>query len=152
MLWIPGDIFFQKNIIGGIPCSIGYIKKFKGILTQLNTFIIIGKTDDNIDQNYIKAFSKNCFHYALNNNKGWPRGLNSAVVSIAILQGRNIEQSAIDFCLKPSKKHWSAFEIPVLFDTSQGKYYKFKNYPIWGIIYFPYFSKIITDVIEKQNI
>ena len=49
----PEDIFRNENInfeqqtINGINCSVGYIKKFKWswFATQLNTFIIIGKTD-----------------------------------------------------------------------------------------------------------
>jgi len=146
-------IYFGQETIGGIPCSIGYIKKFKWswLATQLNTFIIIGNTNDRIDKNVIVDFSKNCFEYSLKNNKGWPRGLQSGVCSISILQGKVIDNEAIEFCEKVSKKHWSAFEIPVLYNIGQRKGIRFKNNPILGGIYFPFFAKTIDSILSKLS-
>lgn len=145
------SIYFGQDTINGITCSIGYIKKFKWswFATQLNTFVIIGKTNDKIDKQVIEAFSKSCFEYSLKNNKGWPRGLQAGVGSVAILQGNNIDNEAIKFCEKLSKKHWSAFEIPVLYSIDEKKSIRFISTPIWGTIYFPFFTKTI-DAITKQ--
>ena len=145
------NIYFGQDTLGGIACSIGYIKKFKWswLATQLNTFVIIGKTDDKIDKQMIEAFSKNCFEYSLKNNKGWPRGLQAGVGSIAILQGSVIEDEAKDFCEKLSKKHWSAFEISVLYDIVEKKTIRYNKKPIWGTIYFPFFTKTIDSITSQ---
>ena len=145
------NIYFAQETIGGISCTVGYIKKFRWrwFATQLNTFIIIGATENTIDKKTIENFSTACFNYAINNNKGWPRGIQAAVGSIAILQGNTMNEDAIQFCEKLSKKHWSAFEIPVLYNSEQKKYIRFKSYPVWGIMYFPYFEKTIDYFAEK---
>ena len=145
------NIFFSQENISGIDCTIGYIKKFKlsWFATQLNSFIIVGQTEMKIDKNLIENFSSSCLTYALKNNKGWPRGVQSGVGSIAILKGSNIDKEAIDFCENPSKKHWSAFEIPVLYDQTKKQITRYKETPIWGIIYFPFFTKIIDNITSK---
>ncbi|HEY8400980.1 MAG TPA: hypothetical protein VIK89_06945 [Cytophagaceae bacterium] len=146
-------IYFGEATIDGVPCTIGYIKKFRWrwIASQLNIFIIVGKTDDVISRNTIEAFSNSGFQYALNNSKGWPRGVQSAICSIAILEGVNINDDAISFCEKFSKKHWSAFEIPVVYDGIQKKGYKIKSTPIWGIIFFSYLLKEVDRIVAKLS-
>jgi len=145
------NIYFGEETINGISCSIGYIKKFKWswLATQLNTFVIIGTANNNIDKQTIEAFSKSCFEFALKNHKGWPRGLQAGVASIAILQGNNIDKSAREFCEKLSKKHWSAFEVPVLYDLEEKKAVRYIKKPIWGTIYFPFFTQTIDSITRK---
>jgi len=145
------NIYFGQDNINGIPCSIGYIKKFKWswVATQLNTFVIIGKTNDKIDKQIIEAFSKSCFEYSLKNNKGWPRGLQAGVGSIAILQGSIIGDDAKSFCEKVSKKHWSAFEISVLYNIVEKKTVRFIKKPIFGAIYFPFFTTTIDSITSQ---
>ena len=145
------NIYFGQDNINGIACSIGYIKKFKWswFATQLNTFVIIGKTNEKVDRQMIEEFSKSCFDYALKNHKGWPRGLQAGVGSIAILQGSIIENEANDFCEKLKKKHWSAFEIPVLYNIIEKKTTRFIKTPIWGTIYFPFFTKTIDSITSQ---
>lgn len=144
-------IYIGQDIIGGINCSIGYEKVFKWswLATQLNTFVIIGATDQQIDRVLIESFSKACFEYATKNNQGWPRGLQSGVASIAILQGANIDVSGAVFCEKLSKKHWSAFEIPVLYYTPDKRPIRFLSKPLWGTIYFPHFSRLIDSITSR---
>ena len=153
----PEDIFRNENInfeqqtINGINCSVGYIKKFKWswFATQLNTFIIIGKTDQQIDRQSIEDFSESCYEYSLKNYKGLPRGLQSGVASIAILQGSDIDSEAEDFCEKLSEKHWGAVEIPVLYDINKNRTIRFITKPLWGTIYFPYLAKTIDSITSK---
>ncbi len=150
-LFTNENIYFGQENIGGINCTIGYIKKFKWswFATQLNTFVIVGQTEQKIDKSLIEEFSNNCFKYSLKNNKGWKRGLQSAVGSIAILSGTITDIAAINYCEKLTKKHWSAFEIPVLFDQSKKQITKYKKTPIWGSIYFPFFTKTIDNITSK---
>mgnify|MGYP001108474121 CR=1 FL=1 len=144
-------IFFKEENINGINCAIGYIKKFKWrwIATQLNTFIIIGQTEQLIDRSLIEEFSTSGYKYSIKNNRGWPRGIQSGVGSIAILQGENIDYSAVEFCRKFPKKHWSVFEIPVLFDLNTKTTIKYSNKPLWGAMYFPFFTKTIDAITAK---
>lgn len=144
-------LFIENTTINGIPCSVGYDKQFRWswMATQLNTFIIIGATDQPIDKALIENFSHGCYEYSIKNNKGWPRGLQAGVGSIAILKGKTIDQDAYAFCEKPSKKHWSAFEIPVIYDTANNNVIKYLKKPIWGTIYFPYFTEMIAAVTNN---
>ncbi|MES2776694.1 MAG: hypothetical protein V4722_21125 [Bacteroidota bacterium] len=145
------QIFLKNETIGGVSCAIGYMKKFKWswMATQLNTFVFIGDAAGTIDKNTIEKFSDACYQYAIRNNRGWPRGLQSGVGSIAILKGNIIEPAAAAFCESPSKKHWSAFEVPVIYNSSERKLIRYKSNPIWGRIFFPYFSKLIGEVTGK---
>lgn len=145
------NIYFGQETINGISCSIGYIKKFKWswLATQLNTFVIIGKANEGIDKQLIESFSKSCYEYSLKNHKGWPRGLQAGVCSIAILQGSIIDSAAIQFCERFSKKHWSAFEIPVLYNAEEKKAIRNTGNPLWGAIYFPFITKTVDSITGK---
>ncbi len=145
------NLYLKQENIGGISCIIGYIKKFKWswFATQLNTFIIIGETSNTIDKTAIENFSTACLKYALQNHQGWPRGLQSGIGSIAVLKGSNVTADAVLFCEKPTKKHWSAFEIPVIYDESRRKAVRYIKTPIWGKIYFGFFTKLIDSITGK---
>lgn len=118
---ISKSIFVGHEMIGNISCAVGYIKRFRlqWFATQLNSFVFIGEPMERIDRATIESFSSDCLAYALDNHKGWPRGLQSGVCSIAILQGWSIDQEAQRFCESFSKKHWSAFEVPVLYQMNE---------------------------------
>jgi hypothetical protein len=145
------NCYFEDQLINGIPCSIGYIKKFKWtwLATQLNAFVIIGKTDEHIDKEMMQQFSTACFDYSLKNSKGWPRGFQAGIASIAILQGDNIDEDAITFCQRFSKKHWSAFEIPVLYQVEKKQAIRFIHKPIVGAIYYPFLIQTIDTIIRQ---
>lgn len=110
---------------------------------------MVGETDQPITTQLISDFSLACFKYAARNHKGWPRGFQSGVGSIAILKGNNITPEAATFCKVPSRKHWSGFEIPVLCNTQKREFIRFQAYPMWGRIYFPFFAKTIDGLLAK---
>lgn len=145
------NIYFGNTTLSGIDCTVGYIKKFRWrwMATQLNTFVFIGHTDLYITKELIDGFSIACFEYAKKNNKGWPRGLQAAVGSIAILQSNTVNDEAKAYAQGFLRKHWSAFEIPVILDMREKKMYRFASNPMWGAIYFPYFAKTITDITNQ---
>jgi len=146
-------IYFGEETITGIPCQIGYIKKFKWswIATQLNVFVIVGRIDKNADRKTMEDFSSACLQYAIKHHKGWPRGFQSAVGSIAILQAPGADEETLNFCSKLSKKHWSAFEIPVFYDTTRKEVIRFLKNPAWGAIYMPFFKNTIDTITGKMN-
>ena len=145
------NIFFAEEIVGGVPCTIGYIKEFRWswMATQLNTFVFFGDSELPIDQQMIDRFSAQCFEYASRNSKGWPRGFQSAVGSIAILQGAQVQADAVTYCEKNLRKHWAAFEIAVVYDKAEKKATRFKSTPAWGALYFSYFAKTIDKFVAE---
>ena len=148
------NVFLKNEMIGEVSSAIGYIKEFRWswLGTQLNTFIVIGETEQSIRLDTIAKFSGDAFQFALKNNKGWPRGLQSGVGSIAILIGPDVDSSAVQFCESFSKKHWSAFEIPVVFDTSTNKLSMHTSSPAWGSLYVPYFTRKIMDLYDLLRV
>ncbi|TDG37833.1 hypothetical protein EZJ43_01705 [Pedobacter changchengzhani] len=145
------NIYFGDVNINGIDCTVGYIKEFKWSWfgTQLNTFIFIANTDQQVNASGLQQFSKNCYDFAIANNRGWPRGLQSAVGSIAVLQAKNIENDAIKFAEGASPTHFSAFEFVVLMDMDKRTVYKCRTAPIWGAIYNSYFTATINWLVSK---
>lgn len=143
--------FYGNHTIANIPCTVGYFKEFRWswMATQLNTFVIVGETEQRIDVRTMDVFSALAFQFALNHNKGWPRGLQAGIASVAILKGNDIDPAAIGFVSNPSRKHWSAFEIPVIYNTSQRHAFRYTSNPIWGMIYMPYLGKLIDGVTAK---
>jgi hypothetical protein len=141
-------IFLQSAEINGFPVAIGYIKEFRWswIGTQLNTFLFIADCTKDVDRLVIEKYSATCLQYALKNNKGWPRGFQSGVGSIAVLRGNRIKNDAIEHCQNVIKKHWSAFEVAVVYNQEEKRLVKYKKQPIWGRLYFPYFSNIIDKL------
>ncbi len=144
-------LYFGEANIAGILCTIGYKKEFRWtwFACQLNTFVIIGQATSDVDVQQIHDFSTACFEYALKNQKGWPRGLQSGVGSIAILCAENYSSSAAASCETLTKKHWSAFEVPVIYDITQKKMIRFKKAPMWGSLFFPYFAKMLDAIGGK---
>lgn len=142
------NTYFGKVTLAGIPCTIGYTKKFKWswMATQLNTFIFIGEVNTLVTKEVIEEFSNQCFNYAIKNNKGWPRGLQSGVGSVALIAGNNFSSEAMDWCEKVAKKHWSAFEIAALYYTEEKRTIRFSKQPLWGRLYFPYFAEVIDRI------
>jgi hypothetical protein len=150
-LYKKESISVRDAEISGIICEIGYIKKFKWrwMATQMNLFIFIGSSNKNIDVRLLKEFSKGCLKYSLEHSKGWPRGIQSGIISIAILKGESVDNEGIAFCEQTPKMKWAALEIPVIYDQKEKKTTKFKSTPLWGLIYFPFINKTI-DKVTKQ--
>ena len=116
--------------------------KLSWLVTKLKLFSFVSYKDK-IDRNDISSYSKECINHAINNYKGLPRGFQNGVVAFNVLVSENVSQDAIDFAMKIPKKHFAAFEIPIIFDLSQEKIFFFKKTPIWGMIYFKYFKQYI---------
>jgi len=137
--------------ISEISCEIGYIKKFKWrwMATQMNLFIFIGNSNKKIDARLLEKFSNGCLKYSMEHSRGWPRGIQSGIISIAILKGESVDDEGIAYCEQTPKMKWAALEIPVIYDQKEKKTTKFKSTPLWGLIYFPFINKTI-DKVTKQ--
>ncbi|MDE5419603.1 hypothetical protein L3049_16550 [Labilibaculum sp. DW002] len=150
--FVNDEMFFaQEKIDNKYDTVFAYLKKFKmsWFATQLNTFIAISQIEGEITKDTLKDYSSKTYKYALKNHKGWPRGIQAGVGSISVLIGTSVSKESIDYCKKLSKKHWSAFEIPVIVDLSKMQVIRFDKRPVWGTIYFPYLKALIDSKIES---
>ena len=145
------SIFFSDESILNKPTIIGYEKRFRWLwfATQLNTFIVatdFGK--QKITKEILEKHLNDSFSYAKKNHKGWPRGFQSGRGVISMLISSDIDEEAKEYCQKlKSGKKWSAFTIPIIIDASNHQIYKFEKKPLWGAIYYPYFEKLIEEIL-----
>ena len=96
------------------------------------------------------AFSTAAFDYAKRNKKsGLPCGLFEAVACFCVAIVGNAPQELVYFVSSTTpKKHYAAFEIPVLFDASQGQLYYLQTTPVWGAAYWRGFRKEIEKYLR----
>lgn len=144
-------IFLSDDSICGKPTVIGYDKRFRWrwIATQLNTFIFaVDFGDETVTVNAIEEFLTEAFAYAKKNYTGWPRGFQSGLGVIVILQSFSVSDEAVSYCRQlKSGKRWAGFSVPVTIDTSANQVHSFDHMPFWGWIYFPYFRKTIDELV-----
>ena len=150
--FVDDDIYSGHEMMGDkYAVELAYIKEFRfaWFATQLNIFIAVSQFEDKITKEVIEDYSKIIFEYSIKNHKGWPRGLQAGVGSISVLIGDNATNDAIGFCEKLSKRHWSAFEVPVIINLSRKQTISFIKKPIWGAVYFPYIKMLIETKIDS---
>ncbi|MCT4598808.1 MAG: hypothetical protein N4A50_13125 [Vallitalea sp.] len=121
-----------------------YDEKFKleWYATKLKMFSFISYRNT-VGIDTIKEYSKVCFDYARKNYKGLPRGLQNGFCSFSVLVSDNISKEAIDYVQKRPTKHFSAFEMPIVYDLSKNTLYFYRETPIWGRIYYKDFREYI---------
>ena len=139
----------QEDKIDSFNVTVATKSQFKvsWFASQLNFFAIIG-VSKHITKETIENYSKNCIDYAKKNNKGLPRGLQSGVVSFALLVSSNVDEEAKKFAQKRPKKHFAAFEMPVIFDLKENKLYYYDKTPFWGSIYYESFRNFIETYFK----
>jgi hypothetical protein len=145
-------IFISQEKIMGKSTIIGYEKKFKWrwFATQLNTFVIVSDFgNETITVDLIEKHLTESFNFAKKNYTGWPRGFQSGLGVISILISTSIDENAKEYCRKlKSGKKWAGFSIPVTIDSSKNEISSFDKNPVWGMIYYPHFKNIITNLTK----
>lgn len=133
-----------KDDIGSLECTVATKKQFKWswLAVQMNFFAIMGFCES-ITEEIIENFSKNCLEYAIKNNKGLPRGLQSGVVSFPLLVSSDVDENSKEFAQTRPKKHFAAMEMPVIFDLKENELYYYDKTPIWGGLYAQTFRNFI---------
>ena len=148
------SIFYSDAVlIEDMPSVIGYDKQFRWswMATQLNTFFIASDCGNTpITIQFIEAHLKSAFAYTKSAYDGWPRGFQSAIGVVSIIISDNITEEAKTYCKKlQSGKKWAGFTIPVVIDCSTKEVFFFDKRPMWGMIYFPYFTEMIMKLTMK---
>ncbi len=116
-------------------------------------FFVFGQFD-NADINALRDFSARVFDYAVENKKSWlPRGLFSGVFVYAVAIVHSIDDEAarsIRQIMPP--KHWSAAEIPVVLNLSNGELIFFEKTSAWGAAYYKGFRSKIKQFLTPPGL
>ena len=117
-------------------------------LGNVETFFVFGDVA-NSDPSSLKLFSANAYKYARAAKRSWlPCGLFEAVIcyAVAIVDVLDDATSASIKVTAPTK-HWAAFEVPVVYESSRGTYCTFEQTPIWGAAYYRGFRAQIAQFL-----
>ncbi len=117
--------------------------------TQLNFFVIVGIAE-HVTASNISSFSQASINYSIKQNTGLPRGLQSGVVSFSALISPSIDSDAKAWVQQLPKKHFAAFEIPVLIDSSKNEILFCTKTPMWGFIYYGFFRDFIRKYFKSN--
>lgn len=139
----------QKDTVDSFEVTIATKSEFKlsWYAAQIKFFAIMG-VSNNITKETIENYSKICIDYAIKNKKGLPRGLQSGIVSFALLVSLNVDEDAKKFAQERPKKHFAAFEMPLVFDLKENKLYYYEKTPNWGFIYYKTFRNFIETYFK----
>lgn len=123
-----------------------YEEKFKirWLATKLKNYSFVSHVDK-IDLEDIISYTSECTNYAVKNYKGLPRGIQNGVTSFNVLVSANVTEAAKKFATSRPKKHFSLFEMPIIYDLASREIYYYKGTPIWGSIYYKYFREYIEN-------
>lgn len=113
------------------------------LATKLKQYSFVSHVE-HLTADLMKQYSKDCMDYALKNYKNMPRGIQNGVVSNNVLVSGNVDPMAIKLVEAKPKKHYAAFEIPIIVDLTQEKIFYCKKTPLWGAMYYKYFREYIS--------
>ena len=94
----------------------------------------------------IELYSEECLKQALRDKKGLPVGLQNGVVSYNVIASENISSDAVAFVTERPRKHYSAFEMPVLINLNNRELHYYRGKILWGKIY----ESFLKDYLIKH--
>ena len=99
----------------------------------------------NLTPEVLRGYSSAAFQFALKNKSfPLPCGFFEAVFCFAVVITANLHPQFAQFIRDSAPiKHWSAFELPVVFDLANGGLYYFEKTPVWGAAYYAGFRREI---------
>ena len=99
----------------------------------------------NLTPAVLQQFSGASFAFAEKNKKvSLPNGLFVALFCFAVALTENLPPETAAFIRNTAPiKHWSAFEMPVAIDLTNGSLVYFEKTPIWGAAYYAGFRREI---------
>jgi len=102
---------------------------------------------ENVDAETIQNFSMHSTKYALDNRGSLlPRGLGGSLLSVPVIVSDDFDMGIKQWMEKTlAKKHWAAFDFPVLISLKDRKIYYCKKTPIWGAAYYGGFRKFVEE-------
>ena len=126
----------QKIQISQLDTYVSYeeVFKWKWAATKLKIFSFVAYSSE-INKQQIESYSRECLRYAIRNKRGLPRGWQNGVVANNVLVSERIAADAITYVTSRPNKHYSAFEMPAVYDLSSGSLHFYSGGIIWGAVY-----------------
>ncbi len=94
----------------------------------------------------------NAISFTHSNQKEIPLVNQEGVLSIAVLCGAHIDQEAIDYVSKNPMKHFAAFEIPAVYDLTEGALHHFKKRPLIGYAYYGFIRRYLEQNFDPPKV
>ncbi len=132
--------------LGSFETRIAYESKFelKWFASKLKIFSFFSYSEK-IDVETIQRYSKLCFEHSRKNYTGLPRGIQNGFVSFAVLISNSVDSDAITYVKNRYKKHFSAFEMPVIINLEKEQIIFYNETPIWGGLYYNFLREYIHE-------
>jgi len=132
-------------LVGRFYATQFYEEKFKvkWLATKLKMFSYVSYLPVINEQDIIE-FSDACIADALQKYQGLPRGFQNGVGSFCVLASEYIDPRAIAYVQQRPKKHYAAFEMPIIYDLTRNMLFYYDKTPMWGAIYYKFFREYIV--------
>lgn len=129
---------YQLNLVAGK--SSWELSKFGKI-----TRFVLATSMDKVDIETLQDFSTRSTKYALDNRGSiLPRGFGGSLLAVPVIISEDFEEALKKSIEEtPAKKHWAAFEFPVLISLKDKRMYYCKKTPTWGAAYYRGFRKFV---------
>ncbi|HMS40064.1 MAG TPA: hypothetical protein PKE69_07565 [Pyrinomonadaceae bacterium] len=137
---MPPQIYQPQNFKFAAHRSRFEITKF-GIAENFFIFAEI----PNLTVGALQGFSSTAFQFAkANKSSSLPDGFFTATFCFAVAITANVPRDFAEYIFATAPiKHWSAFEMSVVFDVTNGGLYYFTGTPLWGAAYYNGFRREI---------
>jgi hypothetical protein len=106
-----------------------------------------------IDMAGLHSFSDTSFRYALSAKTiPLPRGLFEAVFCFPVAVVPQVQASTGETVRNEApRRHWSSFEMPVIFETASSTLYYYEKTGVWGAAYFAGFRNLIRTLLTAES-
>ncbi|MGI8555766.1 MAG: hypothetical protein ACR2LT_05370 [Pyrinomonadaceae bacterium] len=137
---LPPEKYQPQNFKYAAHRSQFELAKF-GMAENFFTFAEIPNLTPQVLQQYTSA----AFKFAnANKSSALPNGFFAATFCFAVAVTMNLHPQLAQYIRDTAPiKHWSAFEMPVVFDLANGGLYYFEKTPLWGAAYYNGFRREI---------
>ena len=119
------------------------IDKF-GFTTTAYLFAIF----PSLEREQLQKFSQISFEYT-SRKVGllWPRSLLYSIFCFPVAIVNNIDTDVSNFIRHNIRKHWAAFEMPVIYSIQSEELYYFELTPRWGSLYWKQLRSTINYIL-----
>ena len=145
---ISTNVNYQGKTFWAVAHKSGFeITKFG----NYETFFVFAEIP-NLDYQTLRQFSDFAFNYAVASKSfPLPCGIFEAVSCFPVAVTENIDAATAQAVSSETPpKHWSAFEMPVVYSRSQRMLYYFQATPLWGAAYFKGFRRTILEFLQAN--
>ncbi len=97
-------------------------------------------------------FSSRSTRYALDNRDSLlPRGLGGSLLAVPVLASEEFDEELKRWIQQTlAKKHWAAFEFPVLVALGEQRMYYCRKTPLWGGAYYKGFRRFVDRYLDPR--